>query len=220
MREVPAGLLLTLCALLAGCHTTPTMPPGEGRGLVAFDPMPPAGAEVWNRPEVRVGDTYTLLHGGQTKVRFRVVDATAHGSTVVDDAGHRLRRDPDLGNLGEWPTEGEDPLHVFTPVDVRYHWPLWVGKKWRCEFADRTAAGQLLNIQATYVVEGMDTVVVPAGTFPALRIVRRTALIETGEQFLDRTMVLWYAPSIGYDVRQIQDSTTFELLDWTRGPAK
>ncbi|MBP8299906.1 MAG: hypothetical protein KA020_06090, partial [Planctomycetes bacterium] len=74
-------------------------------------------------------------------------------------------------------------------------------------------------IEATYVVEALDTVVVPAGTFPALRIVRRTALLGTKEQFLDRTLVLWYAPSIGYDVRQIQDSTTFELLDWTRGTA-
>ncbi len=195
------------------------MPEGAGRGLVALDPVPPAGVEVWNRPEVRAGDTYTLLRGGQTKVRFRVLEVTEQGSTIVDDAGHRLRRDLDLGNLGEWPAEGQDALHLFSPVDVRYHWPLWVGKKWRCEFADRTAAGQLLNIEATYVVEALDTVVVPAGTFPALRIVRRTALLGTKEQFLDRTLVLWYAPSIGYDVRQIQDSTTFELLDWTRGTA-
>jgi len=206
---------LMLAAL--GCRTSRTevVVGGEGRGLLAFDAEPPAGAELWQRPEPRLGDRFTVLRGGHARLSFQVVEVGAKGSTLQDEQGHRLRRDVELGHLGEWGPAGETAIQRLSPVDVRFHWPLWVGKKWRCEYVDSTAGGAMLRIEAAYLVEGLDTVVVPAGTFQALRIVRRATLKADGEQFLDRTTFRWYAPSIGLEVRRVVDDTAFELIEWS-----
>ena len=218
---VRSSLLLSagLAFVFASCTSPGPLPAGTGRGLIAFDPSPPAGAQVWPRPIVRDGDAFTLLRGGQVKQRFVVTEVSEAGHTLQDEAGHRLRRDADLGNLGEWPEKGEEPIHALTPVDARFHWPLWVGKKWRSEFADR-AAGQAMLLEVAYAIESLDTVVVPAGTFAALRIVRTVKLVVEGEKYLARTSIQWYAPDIGLDVRQLIDGSAFELAEFTRGPQR
>jgi hypothetical protein len=200
----------------ASCASAITLPGGEGRGLIAHDPTPPDGARVWPRPALRADDSFTLLRGGQVRQRFTVAEVTEHGHTLRDDAGHRLRRDADLGNLGEWPPAGDTPLHALTPVDIRFHWPLWVGKKWRCEFADRSRDAPTILLEVAYVVEALETVVVPAGTFQALRIARTAKLLVEGERYLDRTSLSWFAPEVGFDVRQLIDGTAFELLEFVR----
>ncbi|MBM4063061.1 MAG: hypothetical protein FJ265_18490 [Planctomycetes bacterium] len=216
MRLLPAAWT-PLLVLAAACTGTPSLPEGRGRGLVACDPTPPPGATTWARPESRVGDGWTLLRGGEVRMRLQVVEAGPDRIVVRDEQGHRLLRDPDLGNLGEWPPEGDAPLHRIDPADVRFHWPLWVGKKWQCEFADRTEQAAV-TIRASYAVEGLDRITVPAGTFEALRVVRRARLVVEGEQYLVRTTCCWYAPAIGLEVRQLLDNTEFELVEWVRGP--
>ncbi len=216
--------MLRLAVMLAavGCRGAPRADAagGEpGRGLLAFDTEPPPGAALWQRPQPRVGDRFTLVRGGHARLSFQVTEVGVNGSVLQDEQGHRLRRDVELGHLGEWDAAGDAAIQRLSPVDVRFHWPLWVGKRWRCEYVDSTAGGAALRIEAAYLVEGLDTVVVPAGTFQALRIVRRATLKATGEQFLDRTTLRWYAPSIGLEVRRIVDDTAFELLDWSAGPA-
>ena len=211
-------LLPALMLAAAGCRVAPrgeVAGAEDGRGLLAFDAEPPAGAMLWQRPEPRLGDCFTLLRGGHTRLTFRVVEVGANGSTLQDEQGHRLRRDVELGHLGEWGATGEQAIQRLSPVDVRCHWPLWVGKKWRCEYVDSTAGGASLRIEAAYLVEGLDTVVVPAGTFQALRIVRRATLKADGEPFLDRTTFRWYAPSIGLEVRRVVDDTAYELVEWS-----
>ena len=107
----------------------------------------------------------------------------------------------------------------MSPADVRYHWPLWVGKTWSCRFVDRVRGGQALTMQADYHVEGLDRVEVPAGTFEALRVVRRLRLAEPGAEnrFLTRTQVAWYAPELGIEVRQLLGDTLVELVEFTGG---
>jgi hypothetical protein len=125
-----------------------------------------------------------------------------------------MRRDLDLGTLGEW-SDKDEPLHLLTPVDVRYHWPLWVGKHWRCEVVDRTAGGQSLPLTVSYCVEDLDTITVPAGTFPALRILRTVHLELDGQRYVDHSTVIWYAPEIGQEVRQIISDACVELVERT-----
>jgi len=204
-------LCLFACVLPTACSSAPALPAGQGRGLIAFDPAPPAGAQVWQRPAVRAGETFTLLRGGQVKNRFVVTEATAAGHTLQDESGHRLRRDADFGNLGAWPAAGDEPDHALAPVDVRYHWPLWVGKKWRCEFADCKRGRPAMLIEVGYSVEGLDSVVVPAGTF-------QEKLVVEGEKYLDRISFVWFAPDAGIEVRQVIDGTAFELVE--RSPAR
>lgn len=211
-----ASLLAFLpCLLVTACFSAP-LPDGAGRGVIAYDPDPPAGAKLYPQPTFGVGDRFALLRGGQIRQQLVVVQADARGMVVQDAAGHTLRRTPELGYLGEWDAEGE-PVNLRAPVDTRFHWPLWVGKQWRCEYVDRRRGAPLLTVEVTYRVEEVDQITVPAGTFETLRIARTAALkTADGDKYFDRTSLSWYAPSIGLDVRQVLDGTAFELVEWTR----
>lgn len=200
----------------AGCSGAPaTLPEGMGRGLLHADAEPPAGVVTYARPDWRAGDAFTLVRGEVLTAKFTIETIDGRGYVVRGPGGMRLRRDLDLGNLGDWEPEGEEPLHLLSPRDVRFHWPLWVGKKWSCEFVDRARGGAAMKLQAEYEVEDLDTVKVPAGTFAALRIVRTLRLVDS-DPVLTRTQVIWYAPSIGAEVRQIVADTEIELVEWRR----
>lgn len=199
--------------LLASCGVVPpAMPEAPGRGLLSSDEQPPPGAVTWARPEWRVGEQFVLVRGEQRKGTLAVAAVTEAHYELDPGSGTRIRvrRDRDLGNLGEWSLAGE-PLHVLAPVDVRYHWPLWLGKRWSCEFVDRSPGAEPITMRADYLVEGLDTVTVPAGTFEALRVVRTVRRIGEASEFLTRAQVTWYAPAIGCEVRQLVGETFVEL---------
>lgn len=207
--------------LFAACQSSkPMMPEGEGRGVLAADAKPPAGAPTWPQPEWRVGDRFVLQRGDLARATF-VVAGRLPDCYVIDSGsgpgGISLRRGLDLSNLGDFAGNGE-PFHLLTPADVRYHWPLWVGKRWNCEFVDRALGGVAMRMEASYVVEALDTVTVPAGTFEALRIVRRVRYVGAGEQYLTRAQIVWYAPSVGSEVRQLIDDTLVELVSFEKAP--
>ncbi|MGE3171410.1 MAG: hypothetical protein AB7O97_02215 [Planctomycetota bacterium] len=219
-RLLPAPLLVAALALpFAACKSTPPLPDGGGPGLVAFDPAAPASTQVYQRPEWRVGDTFAMLRGGKQRLEFTVMAADADTYTLQDQHGNRMVRGRDLSNVGEWPAEGDEPTHVLTPPDVRFHWPLWVGKRWRCKYSDRTAGGRALPIESAYEVEDLDTIETPGGTFPALRIVRTSRLELEQGNYADRVMLIWYAPDLGLEVRQVLGDTAIELVEWTRAAA-
>jgi hypothetical protein len=214
-----ALLAAVLAVPFAGCHsagTSASLPDGEGRGLVAFDRDPPADAVLYQRPEWRVGDSFELVRGGAVRAKFTVTAVEPDRYVLADENGARLLRDRDLGNLGNWPADAPEPTHLLSPVDVRFHWPLWVGKRWRCEYVDRERGGPALPLEARYEVEDLDTVRVPAGTFAALRIVRTVRLVSDQGKSSERTQIVWYAPSIGAEVRQILGDTSVELVAQAR----
>jgi hypothetical protein len=214
-RFARAPFLLPL--LVAACTSAPVLPEGGGAGLVAYDAAVPASTQVWGPPEWRVGDHFTLLRGGKQRIEFKVASITDEGYVLVDGLGNRLKRGRDLSNIGEWGPDGDAPLHVLTPPDVRFHWPLWIGKRWRCQYTDRTAGAQALPVESSYQVEDLDTIVTAAGTFSALRIVRTSRLMmEDGGGYLERVMVIWYAPDLGHEVRQVLGDTSVELVEWQR----
>lgn len=202
---------------LVACSTpSPAAPsPQPAAGLQSFDAEPPAGAKTWERPTWRIGDRFVLQRGEAMKGEFKLIAITDDAYVLDTGSGVQLRRDRDLGNLGEWTPAGE-PLHRLQPVDARFHWPLWVGKRWTCEFLDRAKNGDL-RLQASYHVEGIDAITVPAGTFEALRIVRRVKLVGTPDDYLERAQILWYAPAIGSEVRQLVAETLVELVEFTAG---
>jgi hypothetical protein len=221
LRSMPFAAPLALVAFtaLTACTAPPPAPgaSASGRGLVQWDHDPPPGAATWSRPTWHVGDRFVLLRGERLRGEFRVTAATAEHYALDPGNGIQLRRDLDLGNLGEWQPDGE-PLHVLSPVDTRYHWPLWVGKRWSCEFVDRGRDAAPITMHADYLVEDLDTVTVPAGTFPALRIVRRLQLVGAPADFLARWQIAWYAPDLGTEVRQLFGDTIVELAE--RVPAR
>lgn len=225
-RSARAGILapmlrlaLTVSLLAACAAPVPTAEPAPAApagGVLRADPAPPPGATTWGRPTWRVGDRFELLRGGRTKGAFTVTEATAEHYAL--DPGNRftIRRDLDLGNLGEWDEAGV-ARHRLTPVDTRYHWPLWVGKTWSCAYHDEPRDRPAIAMQADYVVEDLDTITVPAGTFEALRIVRTLRLVGDAEHYT-RCQIAWYAPAEGVEVRQFSGDTLIELVAHTRAP--
>jgi hypothetical protein len=200
-----------LLAFAACAGGPPASPQGStARGLIEADPAAPEGAKLYQRPAWHVGDSYELVRGGILRGKF-TVEAIADGDYLVRDAGgNELRRDMDLANVGQW--EDGEPTLRFSPRDLCYHWPLWVGKKWRCEFAEVTPRSNLM-MEASYEVEDLDTVTVPAGTFEALRI-SRTLQLSGSPQQGSRMQIIWYAPSIGTEVRRIMSDSEVELVAW------
>lgn len=211
-----ALLLLALLSVVAACAGSPeALPDGAGRGLLRADD-PPGQGPTWSRPVWAVGSRFSLVRGEQLRGTFEVVAAGDDGYVIDAGGGREIRRDLDLGNLGEW--AGGAPSRVLSPADVRYHWPLWVGKRWECEFVDRVRGGEALPMSASYEVEALDRVVVPAGTFDALRIRRtlRLGLPDSAGTFLTRTQMTWYAPEPGLEVRQLLGDTMVELVAFER----
>lgn len=217
MRSILAP---TVLLLLGACASTKqhAIPRGMGEGVIAFDPAPPAGStvRVYQPPAWGVGDTFVLLRGSRVRLPLKVVRADDTGYELTDPAGGRIVRDRDLAVLGEGPP-GAELLHVLAPRDARYHWPLWVGKKWKQRFVDSTAGGESLPLEVSSEVEGVERVTVAAGSFECLRIRRTSRLLLDGEYY-DRTTYVWYAPDPGFEVRQLVGETEIELAEWQRAP--
>ena len=214
MRAQPSLLFLAAC-LFAACGAAPgPLPEGGGRGLLRADSAPPVGVATFARPQWHVGDRFGLVSGERVRDEFVVRDVTDGHYELVDSRGRMLRRDLDLGYLGQWRVENGEVVgvDVMTPADVRYHWPLWVGKRWECEFVDRVRDRGAMPIRASYHVEALERVVVPAGTFEALRIVRRMRLAAPDTDDLPtRVQIAWYAPAVGFEVRQLIGYSLIEL---------
>lgn len=209
MRRCPAALLLGVAACSSAA--APDAPAPSAGGVVAVDAEPPAGAATWTRPQWRVGETFLLRRGERVQGAFRVTAAGDEAYVLDTGGGPLLRRDLDLGHLGASAPDGT-PLRELSPADTCYHWPLWVGKRWTCEFVDRARGAQTVTMRASYHVEEVDTITVPAGTFEALRIVRTLRLPGT-DNVLTRTQLTWYAPSLGTEVRQLAGDTLIELVE-------
>lgn len=205
-----------LTFLLASCAAAPqavepdeVSPPAPGSGFTTFDAVP-AGVTVYERPTWNVGDRFTLVRGGRAQLQLAVAAIDDRG--YVQAAGEQfvMRRNLDLGNLGEWSAADDRALHVLAPHDGRFHWPLWVGKRWSADYAESFANGGQAAMRASSVVEDLDTVTVPAGTFAALRIVRTLQRLDEPTAAV-HTQVIWYAPEIGVEVRQILADQAVEL---------
>lgn len=210
---LPAALVLLWPA---GCSSPQLAEVEPGRGLIAFDPQPPPGAATHARPTWRAGDRYVFERGGAVRVTVQVREAGPDGY-VLEDAGSETsqRRDLDLGKVEEFATRDGTLLRRHAPRDQRFHWPLWIGKRWRCSFVDQTLGGDTMPLEVDYVVEDLDTVTVPAGTFQTLRIAR-TARIAGASGYYAKCSLSWYAPDLGFEVRQLNDGLLTELVEWTR----
>ncbi|HEB54281.1 MAG TPA: hypothetical protein ENI87_13595 [bacterium] len=187
--------------------------------MLRADARPPGGAATFTRPQWRLGDRFGLVSGDRAHDEFVVRDVTDDYYELVDSRERLLRRDRDLGYLGQWRVENGDVVgvDVMAPADARYHWPLWVGKRWECEFVERVRDRGAMPIRASYHVEALERITVPAGSFEALRIVRRMRLAAPDTDDLPtRVQIAWYAPAVGFEVRQLIGYSLVELDSFRR----
>ncbi|MGE0141649.1 MAG: hypothetical protein AB7I19_15185 [Planctomycetota bacterium] len=211
MRK-PAELLCLLiwpfAGALVGCASRP-QPLAAGPGLVSHDRTPPADAATFARPDLLVGDRFVFRRGGQERIAVRVSAIEEDAVEFTDeDRGMVNRFDRDFGAVELRDAAGAT-ITRWDRVDARFHWPLWVGKRWTAQYVRRDEDGEV-PVLAEYSCEGRETITVLAGSFDALRILRRSRPLLDGE-WLERVDVLWYAPLVGQVVRRIEDSVLTEL---------
>ena len=192
---------LSAVALLGGCQST------AGTG-----DAPPEDARSWNLPEKRrVGERYSLRYrnnDGTSGVNsFQLLGtSTFHGRPAyryraehVWDGRATVQRSysffdvETLNYMGNTNLAGEAIWQEFTPHTGILDFPLYVGKRYNVLY-DRTdhGSGETRSVRSLVVVQALETVTVPAGTFEALR------LRHSGWDFAEHT---WYAPEIGRHIR-------------------
>lgn len=204
-----AALALTACRSVE-------FPPGSGAGVVTFDATPPPGAAVVTAPTWQRGDRFEFARGGGGSVGYTVVAA--------DDAGYQLRSDDgrllmrlahDLSELGQEVPDVPTAAIRKDPGDALYHWPLWPGKRWTCEFLLKAPGRSALPLVVNYHCDAEEAVTTPAGTFRCLRIWRQLRLPGPDARG-ERTTVTWYAPQVGFFVRRLENDTLSELTRYQR----
>lgn len=212
--------LLALSILLAGtgsaaCSAT-GVPLPAGQGLVTEDQEPPNGAEVFEAPAWKVGDRFVYEKGGVSRLSFRV-DSTVDGvhRLVDEQAGLVTLVGVDLSDRGQEKPDDPKLTVSYDPADFSLTWPLWVGKRWTCNFVRRAAGEEDVPLIVTYECDGVDTVKVPAGTFRCLRIWRRARPAKQGN-YIDRISIAWYAPEVGTIVRRLNESLLVEAVEIDR----
>lgn len=216
-RRIASRALLALSlTLLGACSSTKASTLPSGRGLYSYDRTAPAGAERFPRPDWTEGDLFEYRRGERARIRLRVERHPDGGLLLVDEErGTALALDEDLGELGELAEGGETYRVRFDPVDARFSWPLWSGKRWATHFVRRDEGGEEVPFLVEYRCDGIETIEVPAGRLRCLRIWRTVSIAADGD-FVERAALLWYAPEVGYLARRLENSLVVDLVDYQR----
>ncbi len=199
---------------LAACATPAALPPGSGAGLVSWDREAPTAAESFPAPHWMVGDRFVYEKGGIARLAYRVQSADPkQGYTLREEkSGLLLHLTPELAEVGqEMPGEPETRRRI-DPYDAIFSFPLWVGKRWSCEFLSKRPDQPPLPLLVNYSCDALETITVPAGSFRCLRIWRRARVAAEGN-YKERVSLIWYAPEVGWIVRRLDDSLLLELQE-------
>ncbi len=212
-----AAAPLLAALLLPACASNGELPGGEGRGLVSWDRVAPAGVERFERPRWTAGDRFVFRQGEDIRIAFRVEEVDGSGVRMVEEESGLIHwLDPELGDRGQEMPGSPDLRRVFDPVDATYSFPLWEGKRWTCHFlSKRPDAKEPVPLLVSYHCDAVEEVTVPAGSFRCLRIWRSARVAAKGE-FKELSSVFWYAPEVGFVVKRLNSNVLLELSEFHR----
>lgn len=143
--------------LLAGCAS----PPSTSGAYLA----PKPGSTV----EYRMTNTGSFGNGTSLAM-MRISEASWKGQSVLryeGPTGSVLNNDQ-AGAVAMLDPAGR-PAVSYEPA-LGYQWPLAVGKTWESNHVVTTATGTQFPMKASWKVEALEDVVVPAGRFKAWRV--------------------------------------------------
>ncbi|MDO8479204.1 MAG: M48 family metallopeptidase [Candidatus Rokubacteria bacterium] len=177
------------------------------RALAPIVPMPSYSSGFWY--QYKASDSETL-----TTYRFLKQETCQAGECYVVESGPGRTATVTTG-LGL--VESRDSTGAwrrFTPPLQEFKWPLQVGDSWTDMVAVEESSGRKQTVQMKAEVVSYESVVVPAGTFMAYKIV--TAL--GGRRYRE----VWYAPETKTVVKSITPTSqgrpiVRELTDYQKG---
>jgi len=170
----------------------------------------PAGAQVADRPQIKVGDSWEYsFHDTKNSRTGCTYSLTVTG--VTDDKITVDMQNPqrcNLGALAESMVYDKDFNLMYaglTPYRTNA-FPLQIGKQWNQKFDLNTEANTLLHNDVTAKVIAIEKVTVPAGTFDAYKVVveRKYASQYTSGTI---TETRWYAPQAKSYIRRTSVDT-------------
>jgi len=195
---------LSAGALLAGCE-----------GITDTGDAPPDGARSWNLPTRRSGEQFSIRSqnaNGTSVQSYRLLDtSTFNGRPAYryraefgrdggeTEQGYAFLDVETLNRMGTTNLAGEKIGSEFVPNNGTLDFPLYVGKRYNVVYDfinHRRGQRTRSSVRTSNVVEAVETVTVPAGTFEALRL--RRSVRRDGREWSWR---LWYAPEIGQLIR-------------------
>lgn len=165
----------------------------------------PAGAQVANRPQISVGESweYSFLdtRNSRTGCTYSVTVTGVTNDTITVDMQNPQHCN--IGALAESTVYDQDFNLMYaglTPYRTNA-FPLAVGKQWNQKFAYNTEANTPVNNDVTAKVVALEKVTVPAGTFDAYKVVIER---KYQSQYVSGTITetRWYAPQAKNYVRR------------------
>lgn len=190
-----------------------------------------ASAQSTDKPEVRVGDRWSMQHTNGL-VNERDYTTIEDVVEITDkEIQTRIRTKGRSGNGIAAYTKEWNPVDVvsarYDPNLGRFSFPLQVGKKWDGA-ADKMlfSNGKHGKFSLKGEVVSLEKVTVPAGTFDAYKVVLTVDAIATDEDAnIGHTVeTYWYAPSVKRDIKseyvfskdgRVRSKDIFELLEYS-----
>lgn len=181
---------------------------------------PPGMPDRVAAPEVRIGerrvyaahDGYTKLSQGSVETRVVAVQDNIVTLNVETSAGTMAERYTHDWNWIDRPGTNLQRFQ-YNPPYRALPFPLYAGQTWRA-YTNGTdpVTGRVHRVRIDGKVLGWERIVVPAGTFDALKI-RRFVYVPSFESFRSQEYIAeldWYAPAVGHIVRSEADSHYFD----------
>ncbi len=142
--------------------------------------QPPPGAPSAPLPVLRVGDCWQYrnfnVRKGEAET-IRCVMKVVNDGYVMETAGRIIglaRYDRNLVWLGSIGADRTIRQPARSQPPLRLKFPLWVGKRWSDSYrALDEKLGGFFRFANVYLVETLEKVTVPAGTFVAFRVRRQ-----------------------------------------------
>lgn len=181
------------------CALAGTLLPG-GLAATQNDRQTPSNVPVAPPPALRVGDCWQYrnlnIQRGQRET-VRCVAQIQPGGYVMETAG-RVNGLARYNRSLVWLESISENRTIRKPARSlppdRMNFPLWPGKNWTDSYRSfDLKRGGNITVQNLYIVEAIDRVETPAGTFEAFRIKR----LRTNSASREVTEGLtWYAPAV------------------------
>jgi hypothetical protein len=171
-------------------------------------------------PEVRIGerhvyaahDGYTKLPQGTVETRVVAVQDNIVTLNVETPAGTRAERYTPDWNWIDRPATNLQRFRYDPPYRA-LPFPLYAGETWRAYTnATDPVTGRVHRVRIDGKVLGWERIVVPGGTFDALKV-HRLVYVPSFELFRSQEYISeldWYAPAVGNIVRSERDSFYFD----------
>lgn len=184
-------------------------------------------------PNVKAGDkwTYKVIYSGgregvyETRVQS-VGEGVISGLVVNKATGDEI----DMEWTSEWNTRF-NPYYrmVWDRPSCNFKFPLVIGSNWHCtsSIVARENEARRDPTERTLKVMGWESVVVPAGTFRALKL-EQNGETRTARGIVNSVGWIWYVPEVKREVKsttetripsgRVVGSTSQELLEFTISP--